>query len=498
MKKINTLREFGRMALHGLMVTTVATGIISVMMATARADDDNSPLMGLSLPQVNDSAIGYGKSATGAISDKLFYTLGGGSVISQPPTRNNMKKLGVNLGWSSDLMCGNFDLKTTVANQLNGATEGFKNLMGDVIQGATGAVASLPAMVIQRANPGLYDALTNGVLQANVAFDKAQLNCQNMAKRMMDFSDTSKLTQAAMLDEYKSIVNTGGADAVKSDSVGRKMTGKSGHNWIGGQSRGGKGQEAIRPTHDFAAAGFNMMNSLPVLSTQSVSSSQCNGAVCAKFGSAEQAAQAVVKVLGDRAMRTCSDATVCNSGGEDNQPGMSVAGTGFSPMLEDATKVNTDLLVKLVNGTLKPTADNLEQLKTGGLPVSAGVIKALRRDPDNAALTGRLAGELAMSDTVETALLMRRMLVTGMSEPNAVSQETLIAEGDRRIESLDREINALKNEMEMRQSLARNSVLTIIERENLRVETNPQTQTEDNTDSRFNKLAVPESEGGQG
>lgn len=38
-------------------------------------------------------------------------------------------------------------------------------------------------MVIQRANPGLYDMLTNGVLQANVSFDKAQLNCQNMAKR---------------------------------------------------------------------------------------------------------------------------------------------------------------------------------------------------------------------------------------------------------------------------------------------------------------------------
>ncbi|MDQ9296791.1 integrating conjugative element protein, partial [Escherichia marmotae] len=85
---------------------------------------------------------------------------GGGSVISQPATRSNMKKLGVDIGWSSNLMCGNFDLKTTVSNQLNGVTDGFKNLMGDVIQGATGAVASLPAMVIQRANPGLYDALT--------------------------------------------------------------------------------------------------------------------------------------------------------------------------------------------------------------------------------------------------------------------------------------------------------------------------------------------------
>jgi hypothetical protein len=51
-----------------------------------------------------------------------------------------MSRLGLNDGWSSDLMCGNFDLKTTVGNQLNGITSGFKDLMGNVIQGATGAV----------------------------------------------------------------------------------------------------------------------------------------------------------------------------------------------------------------------------------------------------------------------------------------------------------------------------------------------------------------------
>lgn len=31
----------------------------------------------LSLPKVNDSAFGYGKSVDGAVSDKLFYTLEG-------------------------------------------------------------------------------------------------------------------------------------------------------------------------------------------------------------------------------------------------------------------------------------------------------------------------------------------------------------------------------------------------------------------------------------
>ncbi|EPW6272991.1 integrating conjugative element protein [Escherichia coli] len=448
----------------------------------------------LSLPKVNDSAFGYGKSVDGAVSDKLFYTLGGGSVISQPATRSNMQKLGVDLGWSSDLMCGNFDLKTTVGNQLNGITDGFKNLMGDVIQGASGAVASLPAMVIQRANPGLYDMLTNGVLQANVAFDKAQLNCQNMAKRMMEFTDSNKWTQAAMLEEYKKIVNTGDGDAIKGDEAGRQVTGEEGQRWIGGQQRGGAGQSAIRPTHDLTAAGFNMMNSLPSTSTSSVSPGNCNGSACMKYRNAEEAARAVVKVLGDKSMRTCGDAKACTRGDADQQPGTSIAGTGFAPMLEEATRVNTELLAGMVNGRDKPTAGNLAKLKAGSLSVTAGVIRALQRDPDNGALTSRLAGELAMADTVETALLMRRMLLTGMAEPYAAAQPAALEEGERRIEALDREIMALKNEMELKRDLARNSVLTIIERDNERVGNNPMIQQADNADSRIHSLDAPDKE----
>lgn len=459
-------------------------GLLTLLLSGAQASL-------LSLPAVNNSAMGYGKDVTGAVSDKLYYTLGGGSVTSQPGTRSNMQKLGVNVGWSSDMMCGNFDLKTTVGNQLNGVTDGFKNLMGEVIRGATGAVASLPAMLIQRANPGLYDTLTNGLLQASVGFDKAQLNCQNMSKRLANFSDSSKWTQSAMMEEYKKVVNGGDADAIRTDTAGKKVTGNSGNHWVGGQQRGGRGQPAIRPTHDLAAAGYNMMTRQPVLSTATVSKGSCNGAVCGRFQSAEEAAKTVVQVLGDRAVRTCSDASKCTSGDDDQQPGMAVAGTGFAPMLEAATKTNIEELVKLVNGTEKPTGENLGKLKTGSLGVTAGVINALQRDPDNAALTARLAGELAMADTVETALLMRQVLITGLSEPNVAAQPKALEEGDHRITALDREIAALKTEMELKRELARNAVLTIIERENARVETNPQTQHDDNSDTRFNQLAVP-------
>ena len=451
----------------------------------------------ISLPAlaVDTSLSSDGASVSGAINDGLFYSIGGGSVISPPPSRSNMSRLGLNGGWSSDLMCGNFDLKTTVGNQLNGVTSGFKDLMGNVIQGATGAVMSMPAMAIQRANPGLYEMLTNGVLQAGLSFDKAQLNCQNMSKKLADYTLGSKWQQAAVSEEYKDIVASSGGDAVSSDQKLQKATGEEGVTWVGGQKRGGKGQQAIQPTRDLAKAGYNMMNSLPVTSNSSVSASGCSGTVCQRWPTSDAAAAAVVKVLGDRSIRTCRETSECTSGGTDNQPGSTLAGTGFSPVLEDATKANLEQLGKLVGGELQPTADNLAALKTGSLVVTRGVIQSLRDDPDKVALVQRLAGELAMADTVETALTMRRMLTTGESEPNAAEQPEAIAEGDRRIDSLDRELNALRNEMELRKSISNNSLLTTLARQGARNQDNQLQQKSGNQDQGFGQMNQTQTSG---
>lgn len=414
------------------------------------------------------TASSSGVSANGAISDGLFYSIGGGSVVSPAASRNSMTRLGMNAGMSSDLMCGNFDIKTTVGNQLNGVTSGFKDLMGTVMQGATGAVASMPAMVIQRANPGLYEMLTNGVLQAGLSFDKAKLNCQNLANKMTDYTMGSKWKQAAVTEEYKDIVASSDGDAVSSDQKLQKATGEDGATWIGGQKKGGKGQPAIKPTHDLAKAGYNMMNNLPVTSNETVGSSSCNGSVCQRYPNSDAASAAVVEVLGDRSIRTCREASACNSGGDENAAGSTVAGTGFSPLLEDATKKNLEQLTKLVGGAEAPTADNLGKLKTGSLVVTRGVIQSLKDDPDNVALVQRLASELAMSDTVELALTMRRMLTTGQSEPNAADQPEALAEGDRRVDALDRELSALSNEMTLRKNISNSSLLTTLDRQGAR------------------------------
>ena len=100
----------------------------------------------------------------------------------------NMQSIGVGIGWNSNLICGNMSITTTLQNQLNGITNGFQSIMSTVIQNATSAVASLPALIIQRADPGLYNLLTNGVLQARLDFDRSKMTCRAIANRMADMA----------------------------------------------------------------------------------------------------------------------------------------------------------------------------------------------------------------------------------------------------------------------------------------------------------------------
>ncbi len=83
--------------------------------------------------------------------------------------------VGVGFGWNNDMMCGNMNLSITLENQLNGATQGFQNIMGSVIQNATGAVMSLPALIIQRANPQLYNLMVPMVASQKCALIRPTL-----------------------------------------------------------------------------------------------------------------------------------------------------------------------------------------------------------------------------------------------------------------------------------------------------------------------------------
>ncbi len=127
------------------------------------------------------------ESQGSVIGDDVLYSIGGGSAV-QMGSAGQMESITVGAGWQNNLVCGNMDLSNTLQNQLNGATQGFQQIMGSVIQNATGAVTSLPALILQRANPALYNLLTNGILQARLDYDRSKGTCRAMAERMADIA----------------------------------------------------------------------------------------------------------------------------------------------------------------------------------------------------------------------------------------------------------------------------------------------------------------------
>lgn len=433
----------------------------------------------------------YSMDQQGAIADALYYQIGGGSVITPALTRRNTQLLNVRAGWNADLMCGNFDISTTVRNQLNGVTEGFQDLMGNVIQSATSAVASLPAMIIQRANPQLYDLLTNGVLQGRVDFDKSQLTCQKMAEKMTDFAYGSAWTQSARAENYQTVVASE-VDAVRAEKKVEKEAASKGKTWVGGQKRGGSGQQPIRLVGDTTKAGYNILNQRSVTDTGSISTSQCQGELCQVWSKPEEAASWMTRVVGEQTINVAPDNDA--SGNSEEKTGAQ-AGVGLSPLIAEEQEKITEVLTELVSGSIKPTYENLSKASGGSLQLTRGVVEALRDEPDVAVLVQRLSGEMALARVMEQALMARRTLLAGAREPNIAAEKEAQTQLNQTTLQLDQELNQLRLELEMRRMLADNASTSVLTRKTLRDATRGESvSVEDDGSKRVSDLSKSSGE----
>lgn len=198
------------------------------------------------------------------IGDEVMYSIGGGNAVSMSGAAG-MRSIGVGAGWNSNLVCGDMNISTTIQNQLNGLTNGFQNIMGNVIQSATSAVASLPALIIQRADPGLYNLLTNGVLQARLDFDRSKLTCRSMAERMAQTAggqlSWNQIAEGMALRQ--AVTST---DAVSAIEQAETTRGNDGVPWVGGNNAGGAGQSSIKVVADVTARAttWSMAAALPI------------------------------------------------------------------------------------------------------------------------------------------------------------------------------------------------------------------------------------------
>jgi integrating conjugative element protein (TIGR03755 family) len=364
-----------------------------------------------------------------------------------------MRSIGVGAGWNSNLVCGDLSISTTIQNQLNGLTDGFQTLMSSVIQNATSAVASLPALIIQRADPGLYNLLTNGILQARLDFDRSKLTCRAMANRMADMAGGQRgwnqLSEGMVLQQ--AVAST---DAVSAIEQAETSKGNEGVPWVGGSNAGGAGQPSIKVVGDITRAGYNLVNGRAVTDTSPIDPASCGTLACQTWSSPQAAVDWATRVLGDQEQRTCETCTKTET----------MPGVGLTPLIQDAYDSTLQALQELVTGERPTTFDNLRDAGSTSLPITRSVIEALRDEPDQDILAHRLASEVALASVLEKALLLQRTLLTGRKEPNVAANQLAVDAIDRESNLLDREILNLKTELELRRTLASNAPMAIIQR----------------------------------
>lgn len=430
--------------------------------------------------QLDNSTVGISGSVIG---DELLYSIGGGRAVSISPPGNYTSIMSVGLGWNSNLICGDMSITTTIKNQLNGITNGFQTIMSNVIQNATAAVASLPAMMIQRAYPGLYNLLTNGILQARLDFDRSKFTCRAIGEKMMNVAggqaSWDSLSEGFSL---KSSVNSGNKDAVSAIEVAETNKGNTGVTWIGGTSAGGASQPPVKVVNDVVRAGFNLMAGRNATETSSVSTSACaNRLACQTWHSPTDAAKWATRVLGERVQRTCDACTKTET----------TPGEGLMPIIQEEFADKLQSLADLVSGVSPANAANLTKAGSNYLPVTRSVIEALRDEPDQDALGKRLASEVALSSTLEKALLLVRMLRAGKKEPNVSANEMAMQAVDLEIQALEQEVGSLKTELELRQTLTGNAALAIVQRKAARAAASGGVFEGDTTRNRVREIERP-------
>ena len=515
------------------------------------------------------------------IGDDVLYSIGGGRAVSMGGA-GNMQSIGVGVGWNSNLICGDMSITTTLQNQLNGITNGFQTIMSNVIQNATSAVASLPALIIQRADPGLYNLLTNGILQARLDFDRSKMTCRAIANRMADMAggqagwdqlaegmalrdavsstdavsaieqaesnkgnngvpwvgggnaggsgqssikvvgdvtragynlltngvlqarldfDRSKLTCKAMANRMADMAGgqagwdqlaegfalrdaVSSTDAVSAVEQAESNKGNNGVPWVGGGNAGGSGQGSIKVVGDVTRAGYNLLNSRGVTDTSSIPRASCgNRLTCQTWSSPQAAADFATRVLGEREQRTCETCTKTQT----------TPGVGLTPVIQEEYETKLQALQGLVTGSTQMTVANLEAAGSNSLPITRGVIEALRDEPDQDLLGKRLASEAALSSVLEKALLLQRTLLTGKKEPNVAANELAVKAVDQENTALEQEINNLKTELELRRTLAANSAMAIVQRHGTRAAGSRGIFEGDTTRDRLKEVQKPRS-----
>ena len=385
-----------------------------------------------------------------------YYEIGGAQVVPRPlnPTRRSMTIAGsaqLGLGYS----CGTFDPVLGVAETLNQVKSGAEDMLRAMTQAATGAIASLPALILQRANPGLYELMQNALVGAKLKVDLATKDCRQMEADIAQGKNPyHELIVLSKGNDWKRQMSIGGNNAVHAQQHVEAVNGGNGVPWVLGQSAGGQGQLPLRLTGDVVKAGYNVTLNRGVRHADPAPTSI--GGRLNEIWSTPQAAVAwITNVVGEHEVTTCA-----------NCPKTATPGQGLLPSLANESD---DLMAKLdavLAASIAPTRAKLAELAGPNIALTREAIDALAElsQDERTVVKARLVNDIAVSRILEKAFYARRLLLTGGQIPEVRNSATATSHVTEAVASLDAETERLLFEYRVRQEVVSDTVQRLMRR----------------------------------
>ncbi|HAV1520144.1 TPA: integrating conjugative element protein [Vibrio parahaemolyticus] len=390
-----------------------------------------------------------------------YYEVGGARYVPLTKLDNTRVSAGAGIRWNGNLMCSNLDPSVSIDAFMNGAKEGFINLQRNAVNTFKGVIASLPGLALQHADPGLYELLSTGFIQAEELFNIELANCRQVTRDLATSQPNYEWVKASGFGGLSNVFNRDGApiSSVNKDAGilmddTEENAGREGVDWVCGEKAGGDGQDSIKSS-DIVLSSFNQLAGRDSCDTSSVSVTDSSPLHVSHWDSPQSAKQWFIDVVGDVEVNTTPS----------KKPIDTKIGTGLMPKIEETFKDVSDKMDRIVTSSQPPTLNDLRAVSFTDVLVSRSMVESLRRDPQGRMLAQRLALDISLQREMMRALTMRRMLMSGKDIEVVSALEPSQKMVNDAIERLSKEIRIVREEIEIRRELLSSTAPFVLQRD---------------------------------
>ena len=410
-----------------------------------------------------------------AIGSGFYYKMGGGNDVPLPAFYNTAYiPLTVDGSVGLGFDCGVFNPASSISNSLNAIKDSAMNVEQEVLSAATGAVTEFPLYELSRADPNLYNLITNAMSEAEENIALSTKSCEVMQSEIgAGENPYAHWGQISLGNRWQQDIGTaelsGNGDINQAREDVSQNAGQAGVPWVNPDSSysslklssvqttyaGGVNQPLIHVIHDTAMAGYNVIVNDVQSSFKNSLLGDSQSEIVKVFPTAQSAADWITNVVGDQII------TTYNGGQKSSQPGAGL----YSDIQYQTQQVFPNLEAFVTGQTPLSDRDALKALGSSGTAISPEVIEAIQKQPKviQAIIVNKLAQNIAASIVFNEARLSMQILQSGSRVPaiyaNKAAQKTI----QSAISELQQDMQNILMFVKARQTLMSSMLSTVMQ-----------------------------------